>query len=221
MGAIDYKNGVIKCVCPDCRAIANFDDRDSSSEFGSYVIPNTKSGRYGRICYKLFRCTGCHRGGVAEIYCDNRVQDGMVNDFYPLGISTAKVPQSTPDSILGEIREAERCASAQAWRAGSAMLRSALEKIFVENGYANGTLCQKIDEAKQDTIITGSRAKMAHDNIRSLGNDVMHDEWREVTQEDFDTAYHYCQRIIEDFYDARETVENVLASAGRIKKVTK
>ncbi len=160
-------------------------------------------------------------GGVTEIYCGNRVQDGMVNDFYPLGISTVKIPQSTPDSILGEIREAERCASARAWRAGSAMLRSALEKIFIENGYANGTLYQKIYEAKQDGIITDSRAKRAHEDIRSLGNDIMHDEWKEVTQEDFDTAYHYCQRVIEDFYDDRDTVESILTPKGRIKKVTK
>jgi len=46
--------------------------------------------------------------------------------------------------------------------------------------------------------------------LSTYGNDILHDEWKEVTEEDFAIAYHYCQRIIEDFYDDRSTVENIL-----------
>lgn len=165
----------------------------------------------------LFRCTGCGRGAIAKILCSERVHDGIVVDFYPIGISKAKVPENIPESILAELREAKCCTSARAWRAGSAMLRSVLEKVFKENGYAKGVLKDKINEANKDGIITDSRAKKAHDDIRALGNDVLHDEWREVTEKDFSIAYHYCQRVIEDFYDERDIVLRILEEKGRIK----
>ncbi len=97
------------------------------------------------------------------------------------------------------------------------MLRSVLEKVFKANGYSKGLLGCKIDEANKDGIITDSRAKKAGEDVRTLGNDILHDEWKEVTEEDFITAHHYCQRIIEDFYDERNTVLRVLEQKGRVK----
>ena len=64
--------------------------------------------------------------------------------------------------------------------------------------------------------MTEVRRKRAQDEIRVLGNDVLHDEWREVTREEFDLAHHYTQRILEDFYDDRPTVESALMAKGRI-----
>jgi hypothetical protein len=52
--------------------------------------------------------------------------------------------------------------------------------------------------------------------VRVLGNDVLHDEWREVTPEDAEKAHHYVQRILEDFYDDRSTVESELRSKNRL-----
>lgn len=51
-----------------------------------------------------------------------------------------------------------------------------------------------------------------------LGNDVMHDDWREVTEQEFDEAHRYAQRILEDFYDDRPTVEALLISKGRMQQ---
>jgi hypothetical protein len=50
-----------------------------------------------------------------------------------------------------------------------------------------------------------------------LGNDVLHDEWRAVTEDEFEQAHHYAQRILEDFYDDRTSVEALLISKGRLK----
>jgi len=215
---VKYENGLIKCVCPDCNALANFDFKDSSREFG-YVVTN-KQHRYNgkhfsRIVYKLFSCTGCGRGGIAKIHSNNNPQEGEVEDFYPVGIGKDNVPKNTPHEILAELNEAELCASVQAWRAGSAMLRSVLEKVLIQNGYSEKKLLGKINAANKDGIITDSRTQKAHNEIRVLGNDILHDEWKAVTEEDFSIAYHYCQRIIEDFYDDRDTIENILKEKSR------
>jgi hypothetical protein len=109
------------------------------------------------------------------------------------------------------------CASVNAWRAGSALLRSVLEKTLKENGDTGGTLDAKIDEAAADSVITASRSLRAHDDIRVLGNDVLHDEWRNVTADEYDRAHHYVQRILEDFYDDGPSAEAILRAKGRIQ----
>jgi len=222
MKNIKYENGLIKCICPDCNAVANFDYRNSSREFGYVDIEKRHSYKgmdFARIIYILFSCTGCGRGGIAKIHYNNKSHEGEVEDFYPVGIDKAKVPSNTPDEILAELNEAELCASVKAWRAGSAMLRSVLEKVLAKNGYTENRLIGKIDAANRDGIITDSRTKKAQNEIRVLGNDILHDEWKLVTGEDFTVAYYYCQRIIEDFYDDRSTVENILKEKGRIKEI--
>ncbi len=81
MRGVRYRNGVITCIRPDCSATANFDYRDSGGDFDSYCIANKISACYKRICYVLFRCTSCGRGGIEEIYCNERARDGEVKDF--------------------------------------------------------------------------------------------------------------------------------------------
>jgi len=100
---------------------------------------------------------------------------------------------------------------------GSALLRSTLEKTLSANGYKKGTLAERIDEAAADGAITAARSKRAHDDIRVLGNDILHDDWRAVTEDEFDQAHHYAQRILEDFYDDRPSVEALLIAKGRLR----
>jgi len=45
----------------------------------------------------------------------------------------------------------------------------------------------------------------------------LHDEWREVKEEEVNAAHHYTQRILEDFYDERDSVEEILKEKGRIE----
>jgi uncharacterized membrane protein YebE (DUF533 family) len=126
------------------------------------------------------------------------------------------MPNGTPAGISAEYREAELCASTGAWRGASALLRSALEKTLSENGYVGGPLAARIDAAAADGVITAARKQRAHDDVRVLGNDVLHDAWRVVTEEEYSAAHHYVQRIVEDFYDHRAEVEAALKAAGRM-----
>jgi hypothetical protein len=136
--------------------------------------------------------------------------------FVPTVAETASLPKSLPMELGAEFREAELCASAGAWRAASAMIRSSLEKMLKANGYITGTLQTKIDAAAKDHVITEARKQRAHAEIRVLGNDVMHDAWRQVDQEEYELAHHYAQRIAEDLYDDRVTVEKRLMELNKL-----
>jgi hypothetical protein len=65
-------------------------------------------------------------------------------------------------------------------------------------------------------VITEARKRRAHENIRVLGNDVLHDEWHEINGEAVELARHYAQRILEDFYDHRDSVLKQLREAKRV-----
>lgn len=214
------ETGTITAFCPECGAISNFEHRQSID-----TGKTTSSGRVGYqyIKYGLYQCTGCLRGGLSEYSAVGNIewQTARLRYFYPFPIQSLQLPPGVPVEIEKEFREAERCSAFKANRAAAALFRSALEKTLKANGYVKQgnqlrDLQSKIDEAAKDGVITEARRKRAHDDIRTLGNDVLHDDWREVVDEEVDTAHHYTQRIIEDFYDNRQEVENVLRAKGRI-----
>jgi hypothetical protein len=166
----------------------------------------------------LLRCVTCHRPGLAWVACDETVAAGRLLEFHPHeGFPAAKLPEDLPDDVKNEFREAELCASARAWRAGSALLRSSLEKLLIANGYASGALAAKIDQAAVDGVITESRKRSAHTEVRVLGNDILHDPWKPVSEDDFMASHHYTHRVIEDLYDERAVVEQILINKGRLR----
>ncbi len=211
-----YIAGNVRTVCPGCGgALSNFEYRGSRGEYGTVVQDAPDERKF----YVLMRCGGCGRGGLATIYNPlGRQIDGMLIDFYPVAIDRATLPATVPPDLCGDFREAELSSSIGAWRGASALLRSVLEKTLIANGYTKGTLAARINEAAADGVITSARQKRAHEDIRVLGNDVLHDEWREVTEDEYNAAHLYTQRILEDFYDLRSEVEQVLMKAGRLKK---
>jgi hypothetical protein len=218
-----YINLNVRAPCPDCGgSVTTFEYKHDNRELGSVLIDGAhpfKKKNYNRIIYFLLRCAGCGRAGLAKIHDNGNPREGVLDSFYPISIKRAKVPDNVPNEITAEYREAEFCASFEAWRAASALFRSTLEKILKANGYLKGNLVQKIDGAAGDGVITESRRKRAHEDIRVLGNDVLHDEWREVDEVEVDLSHHYTQRILEDFYDDRDSVETILIEKGRIKPV--
>jgi hypothetical protein len=127
------------------------------------------------------------------------------------------LPPEVPDGIVSEFREAELCASVGAYRGAGALIRSVLEKTLKANGYTESNLKRQIDAAATDAIITAARQKRAHEEVRVLGNDILHEGWMVVTDADYEDAHHYAQRILEDFYDDRTEVEAILKQKGRIK----
>jgi uncharacterized protein DUF4145 len=216
-----YKDLNVRAHCPDCgAAVSTFEHRDAQKEYGTIIVNanhNFQGGNYSRILYVLMRCASCHRGGLATIHDSGNVAQGALESFFPISIENAAIPTGVPQGIAAEFREAELCAAFGAYRGASALLRSTLEKPLKANGYMKGSLEGKIDEAASDGVITEARRKRAHDDIRVLGNDVLHDEWREVKEEEVSGAHQYIQRILEDFYDDRASVESILAAKGRIK----
>lgn len=217
-----YRNGNVAARCPDCNgAVTTFEYSHSGDEFGTIVVDGAHDfdgRRFSRVLYMLFRCAGCYRGGIGKIHDEGRVIDGTLEWFIPAAIEAAHIPDGVPEGILKEFREAELCATHGAWRGASGLLRSTLEKTLKANGYKDGNLASRIDEAAADGVITEARRKRAHEDIRVLGNDVLHDEWREVTPDEVFLSHRYVQRVIEDFYDDRKSVVSILMAKGRIKE---
>lgn len=175
--------------------------------------------------FRLFRCAGCGMGGLAYIRM-SKLRANYPADidklgwFMPEAKQRLSLPDEVPEGIKKEFREAELCLESGAIRAAAGMLRSVLDKTLRTNGYKTNrcaSLSQQIDESAQDGIITAARQRRAHEEIRVLGNDdVLHDDWREIPEEDVEAARHYAQRILEDFYDDRSSVEKILLAAGRL-----
>jgi hypothetical protein len=213
----------VRASCPDCKgAVTSFEYQYCGKELGvvvqetshRYPEPNGPILRY--VHFRLLRCASCGRGGFAKLHDNGNLVSAILEDFYPAVTEFAQVPSAVPTEIVAELREAERCAATKAWRAASAMIRSVLEKTLKSNGYTKGNLESKIDLAATDGVITAPRKERAHRNIRDLGNDVLHDEWREVTSTEYESSHLYAQRILEDFYDDRPTVDAMLKEKGRL-----
>jgi len=130
------------------------------------------------------------------------------------------LPKNVPLGIKKEFREAERCLEAKCFRAAAGLFRSVLEKTLKDNGYTSrDSLFSKIESAHKDGVITKVRMEKAQNEIRVLGNDVLHDEWMEIEVGSVLESRHYCQRILEDLYDERSTVELILKKAKRLKEL--
>jgi len=107
-----------------------------------------------------------------------------------------------------------------AFRAATTLLRSALENTFKVGGYRERDLRASIDAAARDGLITAARRQHIHTDVRRLGNDIVHDEWRPVDQEEFELARTYVVWILEDLYADRLTVEAQLLAQGRLAPAT-
>jgi hypothetical protein len=215
----EYVNGNVRAACPSCGgAVTTYEQGTGGSNWGQIGLAGLihyQDKTYGVTTYRLLRCAGCGRGGLAVFYEASGVVPALI-DFYPFSRETAPLPPATPPGVVAEYREAELCAAVRAWRAASALLRSVLEKTLTVNGYANGSLQARIDAAAGDGVLTAARQRRAHEDVRVLGNDVLHDEWREVSAEEYGSAHRYVQRILEDFYDLRAEVEATLIKAKRL-----
>ncbi|AHF08983.1 MULTISPECIES: DUF4145 domain-containing protein [Dehalobacter] len=209
----------VRANCPDCDGvITTFESTRSGSSFGSIIIEGKLSFNgieHTRVLYILLRCANCGRGGLAKVHdSGNTSHNGHLEWFLPNSVDKANIPNNVPEDIKSEFTEAEECASIGAYRAATALLRSCLEKTFKVNGYTSGNLAQKINKVCDDGIITSARKNKAHEEIRVLGNNILHDEWRIVDYDEYDLSHHYTQRILEDFYDDRVEVESILREKG-------
>src|SRR3990172_9913171 len=216
--ALDHYS--VRAQCPDCGgALAVFDHKVQGGELGYIVNDRTHAyeGRqFTRIHWRILKCSGCGRAGMAKFHDSGNGASAVLESFHPRALAKAPLPAGVPEGVEKEYREAELCASVEAWRAASAMLRSTLEKTLKVNGYATGSLQQKIDAAAADGVITSAPKQKSHDDIRVLGNEVVHDDWRPVDEAEVQLALHYAQRVLEDLYDDRAAGEGGLTAQGRL-----
>ena len=225
MAQLNEKKGSIVAYCPGCKGgKSTFEWKIEGKEIGSVNdVINVPTWKDVERTFRLYKCAGCGMGALGiVIYRRNDSYPGSYNqliDFYPEVKERLAIPKDVPIGIQREFREAEKCHANNCFRASAGMIRSVLDKTMRANGYKTKTtkdLYKQIEAAAEDGVITNARRKRAHDEIRVLGNDVLHDEWHEIQEEDVIAAKHYCQRILEDFYDDRETVLTLLREVDRV-----
>ncbi len=208
--------------CPGCWGAQSSFNRVNEI----YYNTTRKSGQWFTTFFLFYQCNSCNHGGMGKfILKDLEKEIKMSNiksfEFYPDVLPSVGLPEDTPEGIKNEFREAEKCLQLGCLRAAAGLFRSVLDKTFRANGLhtkKESNLYQQIEAATREGILTASRRRRAHDDIRVLGNDVLHDEWHAIPEDDVLAAQHYAQRIIEDFYDDRESVTQQLREAGRLPK---
>jgi hypothetical protein len=153
-------NKSVRANCPECKgAVTTFEPVAGSAG----LLRNRSHTEADQ--YHLLRCAGCGRGGLScvEVTARSGSRGTQVShrldQFFPRSLETSPLPKGTPVDLLSEFREAELVASVGAWRAGSALLRSTLEKALKHSGYAKGPLAKQIDEAASDGAITAARSR--------------------------------------------------------------
>lgn len=225
MASLNKNEGTIIARCPGCDgAKSTFEWSHKGKELGA--ITKQVDDRYWHRClldFRLFRCAGCGIGALGVIkYGGGNRYPGLNNRllrFIPEVNKCLPLPPRAPKEIVAEFREAERCLDINCFRAAAGMFRSVLEKTMRANGY-NTTrekrLVQQIDGAAKDGVITLARKKRLRAELRVIGNEILPDDPDKVTEQDIELARRYCQRILEDFYDDRESVLTLLRDAGRI-----
>lgn len=210
------KAGNVRANCPNCNgAVSTFETADRQKGFG-YIRNDDHSP-----IYKLLRCAGCGRGALAKITRGPMAGDSdYLSEFFPTSVELADIPDNVPESVKKELREAEKCMGIKANRAASALLRSCLEKALKDTGYNKEfeSIKNKIDKAAKDKIITESRRQRAHEHVRELGIDVLHEEWREVTLKEVEDAKHYITLILIDLYDDRARVMSMVTKESPLNK---
>src|SRR5262245_24359767 len=224
--AIINKQGNVIARCPECNGATSTFEYASQGQSRGHItkVYERRFAHRGDedflVRFQLFRCAGCGRGGLGAIRMMN-VSRSYPEDiwellsFFPEAKERLPLPAAVPKGIQNEFREAEICVEHDCYRAGAALFRSVLDKTLRANGYKTKreNLRDQIDEAAADGVITDARKKRAHEEVRVLGNDVLHDEWQAISLEDVEAAHRYVQRILEDFYDDRDSVLAQLRSA--------
>lgn len=210
----------LTAFCSRCEAVTSFEAKSVVPVDDRHAFQGSS---FLRSVYVFSQCARCGRGGLAAVGDNGNAQGAVLENFFPIAVTAAPLPGAVPRDIQAEFREAEQCAAFGAYRAASALFRSVLEKTLKANGYVKSNdpslrdLQKRIDAAAADGVITDARRKRAHDDIRALGNDVLHDDWREIKEDEVEDSHRYTQRILEDLYDDRATVEAVLISKSRLK----
>lgn len=132
----------------------------------------------GVLHQDVLRCVlTCGKCGAKTVF---QLEDGYALSYLPGRDILLELNQSVPAEAKEMYEEARLCFFGTALRASAVMGRACLEQALVNNGYTNGTLENKIDEAKKKGDLGDREYGLAHSS-RLVGNDAIH-EATEVTQ---------------------------------------
>lgn len=230
MAELNKTTGNITAFCVHCGgARTGFEwhrsDKSPYGEVGQLAGPLTSQSHWVN---RLYKCAVCGHGAVGVVVQTSQTfpaPSDVLMQFWPEAQEPLSLPKEVPEGIQSEFREAEKCLANECNRAAAGLFRSVLEKTLRANKYPRlpeerVSLAKRIEEAAKDGVITQARKKRAHDEVRVLGNDVLHDEWKPIPKEDVEASRFYCQRILEDFYDDRPSVVALLTEAKRLEAAT-
>ena len=219
-----FEDGYIWERCIECRSKSKFifkSEGPTGLEFRRHREERSPSrtGNYDQVHYRysLVECLGCGRGALAVLRSTGGSSEWL-SEFHPVGIEELRLPSGVPEGVEREFAEAERCAKAGAYRGALALLRSALEKALLANGYGkdDGKLYHRIEKAADDGIIHKPSRAVVQDKVREMANDVLHGEWKAYTVGDYETSRKYVQRVIEGLYEHRQEVLKLLTEVKRV-----
>ena len=143
--------------CPHCNV-----DSPTIIERGN-IQSTTHDGKYQRF-WKVYVCNRC--GGA--ILAMSTQRDGDVYEIYPDAVSVHDSIPSPANDYLNQAINSHQAPS------GAVMLcASSVDAMLKEKGYTEGSLHRRINEAKDNHLITNEMAEWAHE-VRLDANEQRH-----------------------------------------------
>lgn len=224
--SVQLKGNNVIANCPDCdgaKTTFEFRDTNSGREYG-YVVDDVHHQLFDetgtphtgkRRIYRLLKCSTCGRAGMSQV---SEGVNGRVYliDFYPHSTVVLEVPKGTPEGVLSEFREAEDDASHENFRSAGAMLRSTIEKVLQNHGYTDYSLKKNIENAQKEGLFTRVLKNKTENVVKTLGDTILHREWRKITESEYNEAHQYTKQLIDAFYSDPKEVLVLLMEAGRL-----
>ena len=108
--------------------------------------------------------------------CGQKTIFGMTNDaisFYPGKAAYGALPVNTPQDVRDTFIDAELCFYGMGFRGAVAVSRACVEKGLFHKEIIKGSLEERIDDAKEQGILTETEYMLAHGS-RLAGNAALH-----------------------------------------------
>lgn len=108
--------------------------------------------------------------------CGKKTIFGMIDDaisFYPSKTAYGALSVNTPEGVRNIFVDAELCFYGMGFRGSVALSRACVEAGLSHRGITEGSLEQRIDDAKTRDILTETEYMLAHGS-RLAGNNALH-----------------------------------------------
>jgi hypothetical protein len=161
-----YVGGNIIATCPDCNAVSSFVTTSSDNkqeQLGSVLLhtPHQYQGtNYDILMWLFVRCVNCHRAALQNSILEAmRSILGKWNSFFRKQSNKRNCRLMCPKTLSKSFERRNWTHAFGAYRSGSALLRSVLEKALNTNGYEEVTflISRGSDQVSSPSYRSGSR----------------------------------------------------------------